>query len=92
MHDPAPEQPLQDCLTVHNRLRVMGAIERGEVDVGPLLGRGAFGRVYKGAPACHCGVLTAAPTGTYRVLRAHHPGHSGRGNKKPSKAPKLVLL
>ena len=55
MHDPAPQQPLQDRLAVHNRLRVMGAIERGEVDVGRLLGRGAYGRVYKGAPACHGG-------------------------------------
>ena len=50
MRDPAIKQPLQDRLAVNNRLRVMGAIEEGEVDVGPLLGRGAFGRVYKGAP------------------------------------------
>ena len=49
MHDAVLKHPLQDRLTVHNRLRVMGAIVRGEVDVGPLLGRGAFGRVYKGA-------------------------------------------
>ena len=42
------KQPLQESLALHNQLRVMGAIEAGEVDVGPLLGRGAFGRVYKG--------------------------------------------
>ena len=58
--DSAPKQPLQDRLAVHTRLRVMGAIERGEVDVGPLLGRGSYGRVYKGAPACYCGVHIAA--------------------------------
>ena len=47
-HGPGGRQPLQARLAVHSRLRVMGKIERGEVDVGPLLGRGAFGRVYKG--------------------------------------------
>ena len=42
---------------MHSRLRVMGAIERGEVDVGPLLGRGASGRVYKCAPAWWCDIV-----------------------------------
>ena len=42
------KQLLQESLALHNQLRVIGAIESGEVDVGPLLGRGAFGRVYKG--------------------------------------------
>ena len=36
-------------MAAHAQKRVLGALEPGEVDVGPLLGRGAFGRVYKGA-------------------------------------------
>ena len=43
------KRPLQDRMAAHAQKRVLGALEPGEVDVGPLLGRGAFGRVYKGA-------------------------------------------
>ena len=43
-----PAQPLSHLAEVHRR-RVGGTINTGEVSVGPLLGRGAFGRVYKGA-------------------------------------------
>ena len=53
-------QPLKERLAAHNGMRVMGSIATGEVDVGPLLGRGAFGRVYKGRQACKHGPFTAA--------------------------------
>ena len=69
---PGLVQPLQERLAAHNAMRVMGSIETGEVDVGPLLGRGAFGRVYKGAQPAHMGPSHALNNAA--VLWFHNPG------------------
>lgn len=39
---------LETHLLQHNRLRRLGPLDEEQVEVGPLLGRGSFGRVYKG--------------------------------------------
>ena len=52
MPDPGFKEPLLDHQDVPTQLHAICAIVRGEVDVGPLLGRGTFGRVHKGADAC----------------------------------------
>lgn len=43
--------PLETHLLHHSRLRRLGPLDEEQVEVGPLLGRGSFGRVYKGAPS-----------------------------------------
>ena len=52
MPDPGFKEPLLDHQDVPTQLHAICAIVRGEVDVGPLLGRGTFGCVHKGADAC----------------------------------------
>ncbi len=42
-------EPLESHLLQHSRLRRLGPLDEEQVEVGPLLGRGSFGRVYKGA-------------------------------------------
>lgn len=37
----------------HWKQRWLGPLEDEQVEVGPLLGRGGYGRVYKGAPSDH---------------------------------------
>lgn len=39
---------MESHLLQHHRLRRLGALDEEQVEVGPLLGRGSFGRVYKG--------------------------------------------
>ncbi len=51
-------QPLESHLLAHSRLRRLGPLDEEQVEVGPLLGRGSFGRVYKGAPSS-AGQLTS---------------------------------
>ena len=46
----ASNDPLETHLLHHGRLRRLGPLDEEQVEVGPLLGRGSFGRVYKGAP------------------------------------------
>ena len=41
---------MESHLLAHGRLRRLGALDEEQVEVGPLLGRGSFGRVYKGEP------------------------------------------
>lgn len=41
-------EPLESHLLQHSRLRRLGPLDEEQVEVGPLLGRGSFGRVYKG--------------------------------------------
>ncbi|EIE27156.1 kinase-like protein [Coccomyxa subellipsoidea C-169] len=41
-------EPLETHLLHHGRLRRLGPLDEEQVEVGPLLGRGSFGRVYKG--------------------------------------------
>ena len=40
---------MESHLLRHGRLRRLGQLDEEQVEVGPLLGRGSFGRVYKGA-------------------------------------------
>ena len=40
---------METHLMRHARTRRLGALDEEQVEVGPLLGRGSFGRVYKGA-------------------------------------------
>ena len=44
---------MESHLLRHGRLRRLGQLDEEQVEVGPLLGRGSFGRVYKGG-ALHC--------------------------------------
>ena len=39
---------MESHLLQHGRLRRLGQLDEEQVEVGPLLGRGSFGRVYKG--------------------------------------------
>ena len=39
---------IESHLLQHARTRRLGALDEEQVEVGPLLGRGSFGRVYKG--------------------------------------------
>ena len=39
---------MESHLLRHGRLRRLGQLDEEQVEVGPLLGRGSFGRVYKG--------------------------------------------
>ena len=41
-------------LTDHWKQRWLGPLEDEQVEVGPLLGRGGYGKVYKGAPSLFC--------------------------------------
>ena len=54
--------PLENHLLQHSRLRRLGPLDEEQVEVGPLLGRGSFGRVFKGAPSLRAfpGLLTEA--------------------------------
>ena len=51
---------MESHLLRHGRLRRLGQLDEEQVEVGPLLGRGSFGRVYKGRPL-HC----LAPKGAF---------------------------
>ena len=42
---------IESHLLQHARTRRLGALDEEQVEVGPLLGRGSFGRVYKGMVA-----------------------------------------
>ncbi len=46
-------EPLETHLLHHGRLRRLGPLDEEQVEVGPLLGRGSFGRVYKGVVPFH---------------------------------------
>ena len=54
---------MESHLLEHGRLRRLGTLDEEQVEVGPLLGRGSFGRVYKGEPPCAY---------VARQLRSHH--------------------
>ena len=43
---------MESHLLRHGRLRRLGQLDEEQVEVGPLLGRGSFGRVYKGGSSC----------------------------------------
>ena len=45
---------MESHLLAHGRLRRLGALDEEQVEVGPLLGRGSFGRVYKGELPFYC--------------------------------------
>lgn len=57
--------PLENHLLQHSRLRRLGPLDEEQVEVGPLLGRGSFGRVFKG------GLSGDLPPSTALSLCAH---------------------
>ena len=54
---------MESHLLQHNRLRRLGALDEEQVEVGPLLGRGSFGRVYKGGSrTASCDIADSTPS------------------------------
>lgn len=67
---------MESHLLQHARTRRLGALDEEQVEVGPLLGRGSFGRVYKGERATPLGQIMAV--GAAALLHSRScPGAGG---------------